>query len=191
MRAHRLGASEHGSRRPESVESPVVFDERRHRGSECRSVRLRILQKIDLSLESRVFVGIIDRRGANFFHLESQQVDFAGARPLVATHRGESSINLGDGSTCSTQRREIGARKRIERIALRRGTEQALVFVLTVQIDEFESVFGQACHGRKASVDIGTRPAVARHHAAQDSLRGISSHEPTFDTQFVGPGAHH
>ena len=75
---------------------------------------------------------------------------------------GELGLDLGDRAHSGTQGSQVDAAEPVEGAALLRDTEQGLVAVLPMEVDEAAAFIGKLRNGREAAVAIGR---VIVHHA--------------------------
>ena len=130
--------------------SPVRASTARAPASRCGR---RVRQPILFDLEPAILVGVIQVRAVELVDLVAQEVDLSGPRTLVATERGELGIELGDRARAaraaalrSTPPNRSSAR------ALLGHTQQRLVAVLAVQVDEAPAFLGELPDRREAAV---------------------------------------
>ncbi|CAB4836278.1 unannotated protein [freshwater metagenome] len=147
-------------------------------------------EHIEFSVELPVLLGTGDRRRLQFLHLEAQQVDFTHARPAVTTQRRERGSELGEVSPRRAQRLQIRTAEAVERVSLIRRRQQALMRVLTMDIDTALSEIDKVAHRRQPAVHIGARTTVRRYHPGDDVLL-VSDHETAFHSCLSSAGAHH
>ena len=115
----------------------------------------RVRQPILFDLEPAILVGVIQVRAVELVDLVAQEVDLSGPRTLVATERGELGIELGDPRPRRAQRAQIDPTEPVERRALLGHTQQRLVAVLSVQVDEAPAFLGKLPNRREPAVAIG------------------------------------
>ena len=174
----------------DGIEGTAVARERLDRGGRRLAVRLRPRQHVLATLELLVLVGTGDGRRIELVELEAQQVDLAGPGANVAAERGERGVDLGESRPRGAQRLEIDLGEAVERGALGAHAEEALVGVLTVDVDEPHPVLGQGRHRGEATVDVGTRPAVDRDHAGEHDLV-VAVGEASLDARLGRAGPDH
>ena len=96
----------------------------------------RVGERIFEALEDAVLVRIVEPRRRQLGDLVPQQVDLPGPLPLGATERSQLSVDLGEPRPRRAQGRQVDAAEAVQRGALGRAGEQALVIVLAVEVDE-------------------------------------------------------
>ena len=142
-------------RRPSSAPSAAASASRAppssaQRGDGLLSARLAVSDGIAeqrlLGVEPRVLVGIGDIGPVELVELVAQQVDLPRPHPLVAAERGQLGVDLGEARPRRTQRFEVDVAEPVECGALGGGRQQALVGVLTVEVDEPGGRVGQRRH---------------------------------------------
>src|SRR3546814_5318456 len=87
-------------------------------------------------VEALVFVRAGDGRGVELVDLEAQQVDLAGARPLVTAEGGELLVDPPHIASCGGEAGAVDVAEAVEGGALDRRAQQGLVGVLRVEVDE-------------------------------------------------------
>jgi hypothetical protein len=189
--AHRVTATEAGCRRSEPVNRTLVIGECSDCQSERLSVRRCILQQVNLPFQLSIFVGVDEASPRDLFDLETEEIDLSRAGSLIATHRGEGCVDFGERCPRRTQWCKIDRPENIEGRPLGRSSEQTLVLVLTVQVDESRTELGEIADRSKPTVDISPRPPITRHDTTEQTLHAVDVDESSFDSQLVCAGPNH
>ena len=149
-RERRLVATPIASTAPPS---PVRASTPGRAASRCASASA---SRSSSSLEPAILVGIVELGAVELVDLVPRRsISRARARSSPPSV-GELGIDLGDrarGPRASGA--QIDAAEPVERAALLRDTEQRLVAVLSVQVDEAPAFIGELRDGREAAVAIG------------------------------------
>jgi hypothetical protein len=120
--------------------------------------------------EAVVLVGVLDTDFVELGDLEAQEVDLAGPGALVAPKLDQLGIDrrqLGIGVAKGLQ---VDATEPVERPALDRAGEQALVGVLAVQVDQFGTACGERRRRRQVAVEVRTAASLPWHHSTEHDL---------------------
>ena len=123
-------------RSDERIAGRIIRGERLDRRTGSITVRLRSGEEIFPPREFSVLVWVADIGDVELVELKAEQVDLASSRTAIAAQRREGRIDLGEPRPSRPQRSEIDAGEPVERIALCCSSEQALVCVLAVEVDE-------------------------------------------------------
>ena len=141
----------------------VVGEHRRARRRRPRRCATASASASSSTLEHGVLVGVVERGGVELGDLEAEQVDLAGAGPLVAAERGQLGVELGQPGPRGAQRGEVDAAEGSSAAPLRRPASRALVGVLAVQVDEPVRRLGERGRpwpgARRCRRATGRRPA--------------------------------
>ena len=84
----------------------------------------------------------------------SEQVDLPCPHTFVAAERGEFGVDLGEPGPRRTERLEVDLTESVERGPLGRRGQQALVGVLTVEVDQAVGRLGERRHRGEATVQV-------------------------------------
>ena len=138
-----------------------------------------IREHLGFRAEQLVLVGSRDLGVLDLGELIPQQVDLAGARPLVAAESSELGVDAADRAARLEQpaaRRERDvARGAVEQTALFARREQRLVGVLTVEVDELAAPLRELGGRGQAAVHVAATAADGRHDARQhDFVVGVA-----------------
>ena len=118
-------------------------------------MRLGVLQQVNAAFQCCVFIWVAQFGPRNFVYLKSQKINFARPSPLIAAHRGQRGIDFGHLRSRCAQCRQINVGKGVEGGPLGWCSQQALVFMLAVQVDEFCPQFTEVVDRRQTAIDIG------------------------------------
>ncbi len=158
------------------------------------AMALGVGEKIGLLQETGVLATVGNSRGTDFVHLIAQEVDLARPRPFVAAHRGQLFGEPARDLARLPQRRQgllrLRPGKAVEQRALLGRSQERLVGMLAVEIDEPPSAFGELGDGREPTVHVAARPAFRRYDAREHHLV-VAVVEPPFDARFRRALAHH
>ena len=80
----------------------------------------------------------------------------ARTRTLVSAQQCQRGINFRDSGTCAAKTTQINFSKMIKSLTLSRSTQQALVCVLPVHIEQILSKIGQLGNGSQTTIDVST-----------------------------------
>ena len=183
---------------PEGFERPTEVEERPGAGPALEGLvggrhrlaqRRRGAQRLLLGGECFVLVGRDDRRRGDLVGLETQQVELAPALAFVAAEGGELLVAGGDLAAQPPHRLEVDPRELVEGRPLGRRSQQRLVSVLPIEVDEVTPGLLEGGEWRQPSVDGGTGATRARNGPRQDDL-GVAGDEATLDRRLDSPAAH-
>ena len=127
----------------------------------------------------------------DLIELVPQQVDLAGARPLVATQLVE--LGRADRDAAAGGDRSAGAVDPGERSSASRwadGRSRALLAVLAVHLDEVGRQLGQAAARDQLAVHVGARPSARRHDPPEHPSRSSPTTNSPSTTASSAPGPH-
>ena len=131
--------------------------------------------------------------GVQLGHLEPEKVDLTGSGPLVPAEGAQLGVDLCHPSTGVGQRRQVDRTEPVQRIPLRRGTQQTLVGVLSVEVDEASGHLGEAGCRLQVPVHVGAAPTFDGHHAPEYVLPvagTVTKDEPALHDGLGRPGPH-
>ena len=189
----RLAPAQGGQRCDELVVGPVVAAQQLERCLAGLAMGDGVGQHGFLRRQPAIFLIVVDPGGVEFADLESQQVDLAGARLLVAAQHRQLGIEFGQPGASFVQRGQVDRTELVERGALRGGRQQSLMSMLAVQVDHLAGQVGQRADGCRATVDVCPRSSDCRNHPRQHdllgSVRGLDF-DPAIDPSLVRPGPH-
>jgi hypothetical protein len=102
----------------------------------CFSIPARICEQFCFRPQVCIFVGVVKVGGHQFLDLKPKKIDFACTVAGIATQRGTLRLEVNDPLTSEAQGLKIYPAKPIEGLALYGTSEQRLMVVLAVEIDE-------------------------------------------------------
>ena len=152
--------------------------------------RLRLGEDPLLPFEEALLVRVVDAGRFELRHLEPQQVHLAGPGALVPAEGRDRVADLPEPGASGVQRAQIDAGVGIQGCSLDGRTQQGLVLVLPVQIDELGAPVGERGDGRHPSVHIRAAAPLGRHGAGEDHLLTAGGDEPALDPRLARAGAH-
>ena len=140
-------------------------------------------------LQPSLLGDVVELCGGELVDLEAEQVDLP--RPLAGrpTERGQLGLDHRPPPPRGPQRSGVDLAERVERGALRRSGEQALVVVLAVQVDEPGGGLGERADGARPTVDVGPGTTVRRDDTRQHEL-GVATDEAPVDARLGRTGTH-
>ena len=128
-----------------------------------------------LTIEGRSSAGSPSRGCVELLHLEAQQIELTGSGPFVAAEPGQFEVEGPAGGPGPSERTEVDAGEAVERLALHGGSQERLVGVLAVEVDQPLAPLGQVGDGGQAPVDVGPTAPLGRDGPSEDHLVASSS----------------
>ena len=148
-------AADRGDRRGERVACSTVVGEDRVGLGTRLAVADGVGEGVLVGLEGALLVRVGEVGGGDLVDLEAEQVDLAGALPLVPAERRQLGVELGEAGACCLQRPQVDRAEAVEGLPLGGDAEQGLVGVLAVQVDDGGGHLGERGRGGRATVDVG------------------------------------
>ena len=121
-------------------------------------------------IETIAFVGVLNSGGFDLGELMTQQIDFSGSDPVVASKLSERSICSAQFIEQRSQKSGVDPAILIERCSLHARLEQRLVGVLAMQIDEVDAVVRQRRHRGEMTVDVDPTSSITRNDTTDDEF---------------------